>query len=909
VLELPTDHPRPSTHSWRGATEEFVLSPETLARLKAIAQEEGATLFMVSMAAFQALLWHYTMQDSILVGTPVAGRKEVEIENLIGFFVNTLVFRADFTEEMSFRDLVRQIRAFALEAYVHQDVPFEKLVEQLVPQRSMDTTPLFQVLFTFQNIPKQIFQISGLDMEEVPFETGISKFDLSVDAYEENGLHFRWEYNTDLFDRSTIARMMRHLEMLIKGGLDRPDQAIAQLPLITPEEREQVVVQWNRTAVDYSASAIPGVFEEQAERAPNAPALLWRENQLTYRQVNERANRLAHYLVKNGVSRGHLVGVAMDRTPEMFVALLAVLKAGAAYVPLDPAYPPDRLALTIEDAKVRVIVTQQEIVDKLRTGSANLIPLDTLADAIGRESSSDLTVPVSAADRAYVIYTSGSTGTPKGVEAIHQACINRFSWMWRTYPFQQGEICCQKTNLGFVDSVWEIFGPLLAGVPNVIIPQDTLRDPEELINLLATSGVTRIVLVPSLLRTLLDQAPDIGSRLPQLKLWSCSGEVLTLELAKRFREAHPSAKLLNIYGSSEVAADVTCFEVEELAGLSSVPIGRPISNTEIFVLDRSRNPVPIGVRGEIYVGGDGVALGYYRRSNLTAERFLQNPVKGTRSPRLFRTGDLGRWRADGHIEYFGRADSQVKLRGMRLELGEIEALLVSHPEVRGAAVALSGEGDQQRLIAYLVASNGQPPAVADLRRYLRTKLPEHMVPAAYIALPALPLLPSGKINRHVLPLSHGQVLSDHTATVRPRSDVEAKLAEMWQELLKVPEVGVEQNFFELGGHSLLVLQVMARIRRAFEVEIPVRVMFEEPTIAGIATEIEKALAAGQKVRTPTLKRRPTPAVPAQEALLAHLDTLSAEEVQALLQRVLNNKQPSEGASFPGNSDARAVGES
>jgi acyl carrier protein len=487
--------------------------------------------------------------------------------------------------------------------------------------------------------------------------------------------------------------------------------------------------------------------------------------------------------------------------------------------------------------------------------------------------------------------------------------MNRFAWMWHTYPFQAGEVCCQKTNLGFVDSIWEIFGPLLAGVPNVIIPPEALRDPEELINVLATSGVTRIVLVPSLLRTVLDQAPNLGSRLPQLKLWSCSGEVLTLELARRFREAHPTAKLLNIYGSSEVAADVTCYEVGELAGMSSVPIGQPISNTEIFVLDRSRNLVPIGVRGEIYVSGDGVALGYWHRPDLTEERFLKNPVTGSRSPRLFRTGDLGRWRADGYIEYFGRADNQVKLRGMRLELGEIEALLVSHPEVRGAAVALSGEGDQQRLIAYLVASNGQPPAVSELRRYLRTKLPEHMVPAAYIALPALPLLPSGKINRHALSLTQGQILSEHAPTVRPHSDVEVKLAEMWQELLKVPEVGIEQNFFELGGHSLLVLQVIARIRKAFEVEIPVRVMFEEPTIAGIAREVDKAQAAGQKVTTPTLKRRGAPATPAQEALLAHLDTLSAEEVQALLQRVLNNKQPGESAPVAGNPDARAVGES
>ncbi|MBV8893552.1 MAG: amino acid adenylation domain-containing protein, partial [Acidobacteria bacterium] len=804
VIELPADHPRPAIHSWHGATEELVFDKAILARLKAMAQAEGATLFMASMAAFQALLWRYTMQDSILVGTPVAGRKEVEIENLIGFFVNTLVFRADFSDGLSYRELVRQIRAFALNAYAHQDVPFEKLVEQLVPQRSMDTTPLFQVMFTFQNIPKQIFQISGLDMEELMFDTGIAKFYLSADAYEDNGLHFRFEYNTDLFDQSTIKRMIGHFARLVPGVLERPDQPLAQLALMTPEEEEEIALTLNPSPSEYPReSTIAKLFEKQARRTPDSTALLSQGRRFSYREINQQANRLARHLIESGARPGDLVGLALERSTEMIVALLAILKAGAAYVPLDPNYPAERLALMIEDAGVWGVVTLQEFTHNL--GQVKLIALDRDGEAIQSQSSTNPSVPISGDDRAYVIYTSGSTGKPKGVEATHRASINRFAWMWEKYPFRAGEICCQKTNLGFVDSIWEIFGPLLAGVPNLIVPQEALRDPEELLGLLASQGVTRIVLVPSLLRSLLEAAPDLGQRVPRLELWSSSGEVLSVELAKRFRIAHPKAKLLNIYGSSEVGADVTCYEVGDLDGRASVPIGHPISNTEIYIFDRHQSVVPRGVRGEIYVGGDGLARGYWKRPELTSERFVENRLPGG-SRRLFRTGDLGRWRGDGLLEYLGRLDSQVKLRGMRLELGEVEAALASHAAVQAAAVGVSGEGDQQRLVAYLVAAEGQMPALADLRRYLRNKLPEHMVPATYVLLESLPLLPSGKVNRKALGEARGKRLTDDSTKLRPRSEVEKKLAEMWQELLKVDDVGVEQNFFEMGGHSLLVLR-------------------------------------------------------------------------------------------------------
>jgi amino acid adenylation domain-containing protein len=913
VLDLPTDNPRPSTHNWQGATEELILENQVLKGLKDFAQAEGATLFMVSLAAFQALLWRYTGQQSILVGTPTAARSQIEIENLVGFFVNTLVFRADFEPQLTFRDLVRQVRAFALEAYSHQDVPFEKLVEELVPQRSMNSSPVFQVMFTFQNIPKQIFEISGLELEELEFETGIAKFDLSIEAFEDDRFHCRFEYNTDLFEKETIVSQMAHFRNLIRAVLTNPDEPLGCIPLMDDRQREEMLVQWNDTATGLDSDPhIQTTFENQAASRPDSTALVHQNEKISCRKINENANRLAHYLIKKGVAPGSLVGVAIERSPDLTVALLAVLKTGAAYVPLDHSYPVDRLASMIEDTDARCVLSHSGVRNTLPETLPNLILLDLERDHIQKESPLNPTPDLAKSSRAYVLYTSGSSGRPKGVEGSHRGALNRMQWMWERYPFQPGEVCCQKTNVGFVDSVWEIFGPLLAGIPTVILPQDALLDPEEMLRTLAQHSVTRIVLVPSLLRALLDHAPNLGERLPRLKLWSCSGEVLIWELANKFHTAHPTATLLNIYGSSEVAADVTWCEVgtetaearkvaghEKAPATTSVPIGGPISNSQVYVLDENLNPVPPAVRGEIYVGGDGLALGYWRQPAMTAERFVHNPIAPEKSPRLYRTGDLGRWRkkkdsagnTTGQLEYLGRLDSEVKVRGMRIELGEIETVLAHHEWVEQAVVALSGEAVDQRLIAYLVggANSETTPTARELRRFLRTKLPEHMVPSSFVKVDFLPLLSSGKINRRALSGVSGLNLAEQ-GIVAPRTEVEKKLSAMWAEVLKVKEVGADQNFFELGGHSLLVLQVIARIRREFDVELGVRTMFEEPTIAGLATEVEKAQATGIKSRTPVLERRLRPAANAsREALLAQLDSLSADDVQALLKRVLDAK--------------------
>jgi amino acid adenylation domain-containing protein len=894
LIDLPLDHPRPTIAGWHGATEEISLDGVFLAKLKALAQAEGATSFMVAMAAFQALLWRYTNQESILVGTPVAARSEVEFENMVGLFVNTLVFRSDFSNSLTFRELIRQVRAFALDAYTHQDVPFEKLVEVLVPQRSLDTHPLFQVMFTFQNIPKQVFEIPGLSIKEIAFEAGIAKFDLSVEVWEDHEFHCQFEYRTDLFEQSTMRKMLGHFETLLHGAFDNPDLCLAELPMMNAQERAQVLVEWNRTAADYSRDlTIHGAFEQQASRTPDATALLSEGNRWTYRHINDDANCLAHLLVRKGIGARCLVGILLDRSAEMVVALLAVLKTGAAYVPLDRGYPAERIKLMLTDAVVSGVITVSALKDRLPSDAPNVIELDNNLDnneELKRESSTALPDSASSEQTAYVMYTSGSTGRPKGVEGTHKASMNRFAWMWRTYPFASGEVCCQKTNLTFVDSIWEIFGPLLAGIPSVIVPQEAVLDPELLLRVLARERVTRIVLVPSQLRALLDHAPNLQQRVPELKLWSCSGEVLPGNLARRFRAAFPGAKMLNIYGASEVAADATCHEVAERDS-TSVPIGKPISNTQVYLVDEGLNVVPIGIRGEIYIGGDGLARGYRNRPELTAERFVDNLLAPGQGSRLYRTGDLGRWRGDGEIEYLGRVDTQIKLRGVRIELGEIESVLASHPAVQEAVAAVGGEAEQQKLAAYLVMNDKvTAPEAGELRRYLRTKLPEHMVPASYWQIEKVPLLPSGKVNRAALAGCGATALVDSHDWVGPRTETEVQLAEIWRELLKVERVRVDESFFELGGHSLLVLQMTARIRRTMEVELPVRTVFESPTIAGLAQEVQKARAAGLRPHTPILPGRQHPTSdPDQEALLTQLNRLSAEEATSIVKAILEGR--------------------
>ena len=876
VLELPTDRPRPAERSFRGARHSMMLPASLTEALKALSRREGVTLFMTLLAAFQALLSRYTSHEDIVVGSPIANRTQTELEGLIGFFANLLVLRTDLSGDPGFRDLLGRVREVTLGAYAHQDLPFERLVEELQPERSLSHTPLFQVMLVLLNNPREALELPGLTLEPLEVDIGTAEFDLTLFMWEEaEGLNVLSEYNTDLFDAATITRMLTAFQNLLEGIVVDPEQRLSTLPLLTSTERRQLLVEWNESQADYPNQPIHELFEAQAARTPDAVALVFEDKQLTYRELNRRANQLAHYLRKRGVGPEALVGVCMERSLEMVVGLLGILKAGGAYVPLDPGYPPERLAFMLEDSQVPWLLTEQRLWDEMNVGQDAILShvvrpilMDADWEAIAQESEQNPISGATADNLAYVIYTSGSTGRPKGVLGLHRGAVNRFAWMWDAYPFEAGEACCQRTSLNFVDSVWEIWGPLLQGVRTVLIPDEALKDAERLVQTLAAHHVTRIVLVPSLLRVVLDSYADLQSRLPELKYWVTSGEAISLELAQRFFEALPRSILINLYGSSEVSADVTCYDTRQMSEqLSSVPIGRPLANTQIYLLDRYLNPSPIGVPGELHAGGAGLARGYLNRPELSAEKFIPSPFSQEPGALLYKTGDLARYLPDGNIEYLGRLDHQVKVRGYRIELGEIEAALQAHPAVQETVVmAREDEPGEARLVAYVVPDpqyhDSSDPLqkmsshnlTQQLRSFLAKGLPNYMVPAAFVILDKLPLTPNGKVNRRALPAPDRSNPELEATFEAPRTPVEQALAEIWAEVLKLERVGIRDDFFELGGHSLLATQVISRVRQALRVDLPMRSLFDGPTVAELAEKVEAAKDSGAAPGTPAITR-------------------------------------------------------
>jgi amino acid adenylation domain-containing protein len=903
VLELPIDHPRPPVQTFRGASYSFQLSQEECVALKTLSQQEGSTLFMTLLAAFKVLLYRYTGSEDIVVGSPIANRDRAEIEELIGFFVNTLVLRTDLSGNPTFQELLSRVREVALGAYAHQDLPFERLVEELQPQRSLSYNPLFQVMFVLQNAPKSEIELSGLTLSSFEIDRGTAMFDLTLYMEETDaGLIGTFEYNTDLFEAATITRMAGHLQTLLSGIVANCDRHLCEVPLLTEAEQQQLLVEWNETESEYPLDqGIHELFEAQAERTPDAVAVVFEGQQLTYGELNRKANQLAHYLIQRGVGLEVLVGICTERSLEMVIGLLGILKAGGAYVPLDPAYPQERLAFMLSDTQVPVLLTQQRLVERLPEHEAQVICLDSDCDSIAQESKQNPVSSSTADNLAYVIYTSGSTGKPKGVLGLHRGAVNRFQWMWETYPFTQQEVCCQKTSLNFVDSVWEIFGPLLQGVPTVIVSDRVLKDPQQFVETLASNNVTRLVLVPSLLRVLLDTYSNLQQRLPKLKLWVTSGEALSFDLLQNFRQIMPESILLNLYGSSEVSADVTCYSIkpQDKAPLH-VAIGRPIANTQIYLLDRHLQPVPIGVPGELYVGGSGLARGYLNQPEMTQERFIPNPfidfglpildfrlgdssqnlescenaqfsnpkskIQNPKlSARLYKTGDLARYLPDGNIEFLGRIDNQVKLRGFRIELGEIEAVLSQHPGVREVVVlAREDEPNNKQLVAYVVAHPEEAIALNELQRLLKEKLPDYMVPSAFVMLEGLPLLPNGKVDLLSLPAPNLTRSNLEAAYQAPRTEIERTIATIWQEVLHVEEVGIHDNFFELGGHSLLLVQVHSKLQNIFQRIFPLVGMFQYPTISYLAEYLSQEQSEQLSVpqhsqrpesRTASIKRR------------------------------------------------------
>ncbi|NCS32797.1 MAG: amino acid adenylation domain-containing protein [Microcystis aeruginosa G11-01] len=854
LLSLPTDHPRPAVQSFVGTQQEFSLSPKLSQALNELSRQQGVTLFMTLLAAFDALLYRYTGSSDILVGTPIANRNRGEIEGLIGFFVNTLVMRTDLSDNPSFSQLLTRVREVTMDAYAHQDLPFEMLVEALQPERDLSHTPLFQVAFVLQNTPKSEIAMTGLTVTDLPPENTTAKFDLTLAMVNtDDGLKGVWEYNTDLFESSTIERLSGHFLNLLGGIVANPQARISQLPLLTESETNQLLIEWNNTQVDYPEyKCIHQLFEEQVKRTPDAVAVVCSQQQLTYNELNCRANQLAHYLQKLGVKADTLVGISLERSLDMIVGLLGILKAGGAYLPLDPDYPSERLQFAIADAQLSLLLTQEGLIDKLPEHQAPLILLDRFTEEINQNSQDNLTGVVTANNLANLIYTSGSTGKPKGVMVEHRGLFNLAQAQIKTFNLQSNYRILQFASLNFDASIWEIIMAMGAGATLYLDTKDALMPGLPLMGRLKDYGITHVTLPPSALAALpLEEIPELQTII-------VAGEACSEELIKQWATGR---NFFNAYGPTETSV---CATVEKWTDATEkITIGRPIANTQIYILDSHLQPVPIGVPGELHIGGMGLARGYLNRPELTQEKFIPNPFekdevipptplnKGGNEPsKLYKTGDLGRYLPDGKIEYLGRIDNQVKLRGFRIELGEIEALLNQNEAVQSSCVIVREDnlGDK-RLVAYVVPQPEINLTINEIRQFLRAKLPDYMVPTAFVLLDTFPLTPNGKIDRRALPVPDLQSQGEYIA---PRNPIEEKMAQIWAEVLKLKRVSIEDNFFELGGHSLLATQVISRLQETFEIVVPLRYLFESPTIAQLSAVILKELQTGLGLKLPSI---------------------------------------------------------
>ncbi|HKV07632.1 MAG TPA: amino acid adenylation domain-containing protein, partial [Thermoanaerobaculia bacterium] len=818
VLDLPTDRPRPAVQSLRGA-HVFALLPVDL---EALSREHGATPFMTWLALFGALLHRYTGVEDLLVGSPIAGRNHAELERLIGLFVNTLVLRVEMQGDPTLAEVLGRVRERTVGAYAHQDLPFEKLVEELHPERSLAHTPLFQVMLVQQNAPVGAVEIPGLTFLPRPAESGTARFDLHLALTDTpSGPVADLEYNRDLFDPPAMARLLGHLRLLAEGAVRDPRARLSELPLLSTAESHQLRLGWNDTAADRQPGlTLPGLFAEQVARTPDAPAVTFEGRTLSYRKLDLLSGRLAARLLKLGAGPDTAVGVLMERSAEMVVALLGVLKAGAAYLPLDPEYPAERLGWILEDARVPVVLAQERLLGSLELAETRVLCLEEGWKGKGAPA---MGTGLSEQSLAYVLYTSGSTGRPKGVMIPHRGIVNRLLWMQEAYGLTADDRVLQKTPYSFDVSVWEFFWPLLTGAHLVVAKPGGHRDGAYLAGLIESERVTVMHFVPSMLQAFLEE-PDL-SGCASLRLVVASGEALSPELRRRFRE-RLSARLENLYGPTEASVDVTSWNCATEARGGIVPIGRPVANTCIHLLDRAFSPVPIGIPGELCIGGVQLARGYWRRPDLTAERF----VPGEAGERLYRTGDLARHLPDGAVEYLGRLDFQVKVRGFRIELGEIESMLAGHPGVR-ETVVVARDG---RLVAYVTLQAGAAADTSELRSFLASRVPEYMTPPSWVALDELPLTPSGKVDRRALPAPEA---AGERGYVAPKSFLEQVVAGIWAELLKVERVGLADNFFDLGGDSIKAVRLVSRINERLGADLRVQDVFKHQTVGPLAERI------------------------------------------------------------------------
>jgi amino acid adenylation domain-containing protein/non-ribosomal peptide synthase protein (TIGR01720 family) len=824
-LSLPTDYPRPAVLTWRGDRKFFALSAELSQKLGQLAQQQGATLFTVLLAAFKVLLYRYSGQKDILVGSTVTSRDRAEIANLIGLFVNNLIFRTKISDSSSFYDLLSQVKETVFEALAHQELPFEDLVEQLQPERNLSQNPLFQVMFVLHNTPNQSVQIPGLTIEPLETEHSATRFDLSLDMYETpNALTGTFEYSVDLFEAATIERLIEHFQTLLLSVVEHPQQLITELPLLTQTE-QQLFTQWNNTAAEIPNLCVHELFVQQAEKTPDKTAIIFENDYLTYEQVNKLSNQLANYLIELGIQPETRIGICCDRSPEMIIALLGVLKAGGAYVPLDPAYPQERLEFILEDAQISILLTQSKILNLL-PNNIQCICIDTMHNVETLHVTSLQQHHIIDSNQiAYLIYTSGSTGTPKGVQILHRGLTNFLISMAQAPGITNNDKLLAVTTLAFDIAALEIFLPLIVGATLVLAPREVTIDGVLLANTIAQHQITIMQATPATWRLLFATGWNGKTDLKVL----CGGEALDNGLAQQLLAT--STQVWNLYGPTETTI---WSAAKKLEVNQPVTIGHPIANTQFYVLDEHLQQVPVGVPGELYIGGFGVARGYWQRPDLTAEKFIPTPNSSLLTPNfIYKTGDRVRYLPNGDLEYLGRLDNQVKIRGFRIELGEIESLLQQHPEIAQAVVIVrEDEPGEKRLVAYVQLGTTLP---SDYKAFLATKLPAYMIPTAFVVLEEFPLTPNGKINRKALPAPDTSSLNiNEKLTLTPTEEL---LANIWAPILAVESISAEDNFFELGGHSLLATRVISKIRQVFSIDLPLRYLFETPKLCDLAQVI------------------------------------------------------------------------
>ena len=903
LLELPSDRPRPSVQTFRGSTEVFQINSTITQKLKTLSQESGATLFMTLLSAFAILLSRYSNQDDIVIGSPTANRDRPELESLIGFFVNNLVLRTKLQGNPSFLDVLSQVRQVTLDGYAHQDVPFEELVEALQPERSLSYNPLFQVLFDFQNAPIDKLELPGLTLTPLAAKDVAARFDLTLSVRQtETELEGVLVYKTDIFDATTIMRMGEHFQQLLGAIVTNPQQSIAEFSLLTEQERHQILAEWNDTVVEYPKDkCIHQLFEEQVEKNPDAIAVVFAQQQLTYQQLNAKANQLAHYLQSLGVKPETLVGICINRSVEMMVGLLGILKAGGAYVPLEPSYPTERLAYMLEDAAMPVLLTSESVWSVLPEHSAQVVCLDSNWNAIANQSTENPLSGVTPENLAYVIYTSGSTGKPKGTMIIHAGVVNYLSWCTEAYQVKEGNGVPVNSSIGFDATITALFSPLLTGKKVILLPE---TDEIEALSqfLCSQSNLSLVKLTPAHLQILNTLIPTEKAS-SQARAFITGGEALPAKTVSSWSNNAPETKLINEYGPTETVVGCCVYQLKpEDSFKEIVPIGRPIANTQLYILDQHQQPVPIGVAGELHIGGAGLARGYLNRPKLTAEKFIPNPFDNKNS-KLYKTGDLARYLPDGNIEYLGRIDNQVKIRGFRIELGEIESSLATHPQVQ-QTVVISREDNpgNKRLVAYVVSSDPSLSSM-ELQPYLLSKLPEYMVPSAFVLLETLPLTPNGKVDRKALPVPDIE-LTRTSEYASPQTPIEKALASIWQELLGIGKVSIHDNFFAVGGDSILSIQLVSRVHAIAEqagIKITPKQIFKYPTIAQLAKVAESttAILAQQGVVTGIIplapiqqwffeQNRPQPHHFNQSALLQVPHTVQAELLSQSLSKLLEH---------------------